>query len=79
MTYGLCENAQTAHAERLLPIGLAEGCRLLRDVKRDEVLGYDDVVLPVGRLCDALRREQDIAFFGSFAGPQQPEVLATGW
>ncbi|HET6605901.1 MAG TPA: Gfo/Idh/MocA family oxidoreductase [Rhodopila sp.] len=64
MTYGLCENASVVHAERLLPIGLAEGCRLKRDVPRDQVLSYDDVELPPGRLCDALRLEQDIRFFG---------------
>ncbi|MDE3801457.1 NAD(P)-dependent oxidoreductase [Sinorhizobium meliloti] len=77
MTYGLCENAQKVHAERLVPIGLAEGCRLLRDVKRDEVLGYDDIELPVGRLCDALRREQDLAFFGRSAASLRREVSAT--
>jgi len=63
MTYGLCENAHTVHAECLLPIGIAEGCRLRRDVPRDQVLGYEDVELPSGRLCDMLRREQDARFF----------------
>jgi predicted homoserine dehydrogenase-like protein len=63
MTYGLCENAQTVHAECLLPIGIAEGCRVRRDVPRDQVLGYEDVELPSGRLCDRLRREQDDRFF----------------
>jgi hypothetical protein len=29
------------------------------------VLGYDDVEIPVGRLCDALRQKQDAHFFGS--------------
>ncbi|KWV47678.1 NAD(P)-dependent oxidoreductase [Bradyrhizobium macuxiense] len=65
MTYGLCENAHVVHAERLLPIGLAEGCRLRRNIARDQVLGYHDVEIPAGRLCDALRREQDTLFFGS--------------
>ncbi|MHC2335449.1 NAD(P)H-dependent oxidoreductase [Bradyrhizobium sp. USDA 4454] len=71
MTYGLCENAQVAHAERLLPIGLAEGCRLRRNIPRDHVLGYDDVEIPAGRMCDALRQEQDTVFFGrpSFIRP----------
>lgn len=77
MTYGLCENARTVHAERLVPIGLAEGCRLLREVKRDEVLGYDDIELPIGRLCDTLRREQDLAFFGRSAASLRREVSAT--
>jgi predicted homoserine dehydrogenase-like protein len=62
MTYGLAENAGTASGERLLPIGLAEGCRLTRDVTRDKVLTYDDVDVPEGRLTDRLRAEQAAAF-----------------
>ena len=57
--YGLAEDAATASAERLLPIGLAEGCRVRRDVSRDEVLTLDDVEVPEGRLSDRLRAEQD--------------------
>lgn len=59
LTYGLCENASTARADKLLPIGLAEGTTVTRDVRRDEVLTYADVELPRGRLCDRLRSEQD--------------------
>jgi predicted homoserine dehydrogenase-like protein len=47
---------------RLLPIGLAEGATLKRDVSQDEVLTYDDVDLPAGRLVDQLRAEQDRIF-----------------
>ena len=64
-TYGLCENADVTHAERLLPMGLAEGCRLKRPVARDEVLRYDDVELPGDRVVEQLRAEQDERFFGS--------------
>jgi predicted homoserine dehydrogenase-like protein len=71
MTYGLCDNAQTVHTERLLPIGLAEGCRLRRNVARDQVLGYEDVELPPGRLCDILRREQNKQFFCQPTPPQR--------
>lgn len=63
MTYGECENAETAEADDLLPMGVAEGCRLARDVAKDAVLTYGDVVLPEGRLIDRLRSEQR-AFFG---------------
>jgi predicted homoserine dehydrogenase-like protein len=59
MTYGQCENADVARSERLLPMGLVEGCRLNRDVGQDEVLSYDDVELPPGRLAARLRKEQD--------------------
>jgi predicted homoserine dehydrogenase-like protein len=77
MTYGLCENAQVVHAERLLPIGLAEGCRLRRNVPRDHILGYDDVEVPPGRLCDELRLQQDARFFGSSSATFRREVLAS--
>ncbi|MBD2665785.1 hypothetical protein B6N60_02291 [Richelia sinica FACHB-800] len=62
MTYGQCENADVVQAENLLPMGLAEGCRLKRDIPRDQVLTYDDVELPVGRLADKLRFEQNTYF-----------------
>lgn len=62
MTYGLAENAAVVEAENLLPIGLAEGCRLMRNISKDEVLTRDDVVLPENRLCDRLRAEQDALF-----------------
>lgn len=58
MTYGLCENADTCEKENLLPIGIAEGCILKRDIPKDQVLTYDDVILPEGRLVDKLREEQ---------------------
>jgi predicted homoserine dehydrogenase-like protein len=62
MTYGVAENATVVAAENLLPIGLAEGCRLKRNAPRDAVLTYDDVDLPPGRLCDRLRQEQNRRF-----------------
>ena len=61
-TYGLAENATTAAAQRLLPMGLAEKCVLSRDVARDSVLSYEDVHLPPGRFVDDLRREQEERF-----------------
>jgi predicted homoserine dehydrogenase-like protein len=62
MTYGLAENAEVVAAEKLLPMGLAEGCRLARDVAKDAVLTYADVQVPAGRLCDRLRSEQAARF-----------------
>ena len=61
-TYGQAEDADIACAERLLPIGLAEGCRVGRDLHRDAVLTYDDVIVPDGRVEDRLRAEQDQYF-----------------
>lgn len=65
MTYGLCENSRQVIEDNLLPIGLAEGCRLKTDIPKDRVLTYDDVDVPSDRLCDKLRKEQDTHFFGS--------------
>jgi predicted homoserine dehydrogenase-like protein len=62
MTYGLAENAEVVARENLLPMGIAEGCRLVRDMAKDSVLTYDDVELPAGRLCDRLRDEQATLF-----------------
>jgi predicted homoserine dehydrogenase-like protein len=62
LTYGLAENADVVTAERLLPIGLAEGCRVKRAIAQDDVLTYDDVEGPAGRLADRLRAEQNEKF-----------------
>jgi predicted homoserine dehydrogenase-like protein len=67
MTYGECENAGVAAAERLLPMGLAAGCAMARPVRRDQTLTYDDVVVPPGRLSDRLRAEQAAHFPASAA------------
>jgi predicted homoserine dehydrogenase-like protein len=64
LTYGQCENADVVREEGLLPMGVAEGCRLTRPLAKDAVLTYDDVELPPGRLVDRLRAEQDARFFG---------------
>jgi predicted homoserine dehydrogenase-like protein len=62
MTYGQCENSEIVQAENLLPMGLAEGCRLKRDLPKDRALTYDDVELPPNRLSDKLRAEQNAYF-----------------
>ncbi|GAB4311589.1 MAG: NAD(P)-dependent oxidoreductase [Bacteroidales bacterium] len=62
MTYGLCENYETTTIEKLLPIGLAEGCKLKNDIPKDKVITMDDVEFPEGRLIDRLREEQNAEF-----------------
>lgn len=57
-TYGQTERADVTRSGDLLPIGVAEGCTLVRNIAKDEVLTYADVVLPDGRLVDRLRTEQ---------------------
>ena len=58
LTYGLAENSATAREQDLLPIGLAEGCKVKRALPKDALLTFADVELPPGRLCDRLWREQ---------------------
>lgn len=72
MTYGLADNADIARQQNLLPIGLAEGCTLKRDVPKDALLTFDDVELPPGRLCDQLWREQMARFFPEYATTATP-------
>ena len=61
--YGTVDNADVVNREQLLPMGLAEGCRLARPVARDQPITYQHVMLPEGRLADRLRAEQT-AYFG---------------
>lgn len=51
-SYGEAENMSAIVAERLLPMGLAEGCKLRRAVLDGQTLTFDDVELPTGRLID---------------------------
>ncbi|WP_435736853.1 NAD(P)-dependent oxidoreductase [Cellulosimicrobium sp. PMB13] len=56
--FGECERADVTARDALLPVGLAEGCTLVRPVARDAVVSYADVVVPTGRLADTLRSAQ---------------------
>ena len=56
--YGLIDNTSTARAAGALPIGLSEGCVLRRDVLKDDVVSFNDVVMPNGRKVEALWLEQ---------------------
>jgi len=58
MTYGEAANVDEMSKGQYLPEGLVEGCKLVRDVKKDAVLTYNDVELPPNRLADRLRAEQ---------------------
>ena len=57
--YGECEKGAVQRTEGLLPLGLAEGCVLTRDIAVDEPIRLTDVVMPQGRLSDELRSEQE--------------------
>jgi predicted homoserine dehydrogenase-like protein len=64
MTYGEAANAEEMCTQRYLPEGLVEGCKLTSDIAKDQVITYDDVELPAGRLADRLRAEQYKHFRG---------------
>lgn len=73
MTYGICENNSVVLQENLLPMGLAMGCKLKHSVIKDQVLTYDDVEIPAGRIIDELRLEQN-AFFAEIEVPDKVHV-----
>ncbi len=56
--YALIENYDLSRQENALIMGVSEGCRLKRDVSKDQLVTYEDVALPKDRLCDKLRKEQ---------------------
>ncbi len=58
MVYGLIERYEVAKSENLVPIGLLEGAQILRDIKKDEPISYDEVLLKEGFL-PSLRRKQE--------------------
>ncbi len=62
-SYGVLDNSDVCVRENLLPMGLSQGCRLTRDIPRDQVLTYADVEIPQGRLADKLRAEQRAYFY----------------
>lgn len=56
---GLCEKAEIARAENLLPLGLADRAKMLRGVSRGTAITYDMVELDVDSFVLKLRRIQD--------------------
>ncbi len=60
--YGLLDTYENSAAHEYLPMSLSVGCKLKRDIPKDQPLGYADVELPAGRVCDRLRAEQTAHF-----------------
>lgn len=56
--YGLIDTYEVCNQENLLPMALSQGCRLTRDIPKDQGIRLSDIELPPGRLCDKLRAEQ---------------------
>ena len=66
-SYGVIDNFEASQAENALPMGLSQGCRLKRDIAKDEVIRSSDVDIPQGRVCDQLRAEQNQYFSSAVA------------
>lgn len=56
--YGLIENSADARAADALPIGLAEGATLRRELSKDTMITASDVQMPAERQADSLWAEQ---------------------
>jgi len=76
--YGLIDNSEAARSMSALPISMSEDCVLLREVRKDSVVSFQDVKLPGGRLADQLWREQNARWpgKGAEATPVQDVVSA---
>ncbi|GAC1427863.1 MAG: Gfo/Idh/MocA family oxidoreductase [Candidatus Velthaea sp.] len=60
--YGTIATADDARRSRLVPMGLAHGLKLNRDVPADHFIGEDDVTFDESSFLWKLRREQDAMF-----------------
>lgn len=56
--YGMADNQSEIEAHRHIPLGLALGAKIIKAVKKDEPLRFDDVQRPSGRTIDILYEEQ---------------------
>jgi predicted homoserine dehydrogenase-like protein len=56
---GSIERADVARAEGLLPLGIAQGCKVVRDIPRDTVITYEMVTIEEDSVLLDLRRLQD--------------------
>lgn len=66
--YSLIDRYEVARAERLLPIGLAKGAKVIRPVAQDAPITLDDVALREPSTVLDLHRLQDAWMAGEIAG-----------
>jgi predicted homoserine dehydrogenase-like protein len=57
-TYGLIDNCVSARSDDALPVALSRDCVLVKDVAKDNVVTFADVIMPAERISDRLWREQ---------------------
>ena len=70
--YGVIEAAGVLREQNLVPLGLLDGARIVRDVPVDAILTRDDVQLRPGTTIEALRQLQD----AMLAGQALPSLAA---
>ncbi|MCL6088339.1 MAG: SAF domain-containing protein [Actinobacteria bacterium] len=58
--YGLIETYHNAKQENLLPIGLCEGAAVKKEIKKGEIIKYDDVDINEDSIIYKLRKLQEI-------------------
>jgi predicted homoserine dehydrogenase-like protein len=75
-SYGVLENRNPFQAGGYLPMGLSEGCRTRRHIRKDEPITYSDVEVPPGRLADKLRAEQDQLFSPARQSRESGQLVA---
>ena len=56
---GSIDHAAVAQKERLLPLGMAKGCRVVRDIPKDTAISYTDVELPAESVLVKKRNKHD--------------------
>ena len=59
MMYALNELAETAKKDNSVPFGLLEGARIIKDIKKDQIVAYDSVALKIDSMLYHLRMLQD--------------------
>lgn len=57
-SYGLCENHPVVAQQNLLPMGISHSCIIKRPIEKDQVITFEDVEIPEGRIIDQLLGEQ---------------------
>lgn len=61
-TFGICENSDISRVENLLPMGLVKGCRVIKDIPKDQIITFDDVEINEETLIYQLWRKQESMF-----------------
>ncbi|MEL4455489.1 hypothetical protein [Lutimonas vermicola] len=61
-TFGVCDNSDICRKENLLPLGLANGARVKRDILKDQILTFDDVECNEDTLIYRLWKKQEEMF-----------------